>query len=1060
MREDDTKNTEPVPDNLENALREKDRLDQIIKQKFYKKLAILFSDVCGYTQYTEKMGDIKGRQLIQKYCDVVLPLIEGHGGTVIDIIGDGIMASFPDALSASNASLAIQRGLDEYNSKTDLSDLIHVKIGINAGKVLVEKDNVAGDVVNVASRIQSQAGPDQILISKSVYDEICGSDDILCSFNGKVKFKGKSEPMELYQLKWKAEKIVLSAEPITRNDREKAKITASKPQHVLYIEVGRVDNNLKISAFEQAAGEIRTVRQYEDMPVTMDKITDRCRGVIETLNKANRRGRIAPNILNKLREVGQVLSDDLFTQNVKEKIRETNAEHLIINLDDQLVQIPWELLHDGQTFLCQKYSMGRLVKTKQGLVDGGKARNLARPLKMLILADPKGDLKGAYSEGIEIRDFTDKEKDLIHTSLLTQNVTANYIREKVRNFDLIHFAGHYDYHMQNPGQSGWRLTNESFTAHDISKMAGVGSMPALIFSNACQSARTEEWVISETIQNEIFGLANAFILAGVKHYVGTFWEVLDEPSRRFALEFYKHLLVGLSTGEAVRQARLAVIEEYGEETIVWASYVLYGDPIFNYMDEPTQLEAVEIPEAPYVKMLETGLRAKEEVIDFTDEKKGKKLPVWLTKGAAVVVILVVLLFSYQYISKKNTAKIEKAAVTALIAGNYEKAISNAKILADKDSEKRLSYLIQGEVYLRRGDLDSAKEFYEKALSASKGTDLQKAKAFIGLGRIASIKKQTDVALNYYQQSTKAAPQNELGYFSQGLLLEKMGEPEEALNLLDKARQLAPQNRALAAVTNQTRKKVRLQQDQEKQDRINKLVKELLEGMERPSRALPSDGWTSPPMTIWIMDFDIQGYSIQEAEDRLLFAGITDIMLQRSRARLVERSLLDKMLQELKISTSDLADRKTALSLGKLLAARLILAGQITYSGPQTQVSLRLIETETGRINAAVTETVGSATPVSNLADKLSDGLIKNLQRLFPLRGKIVSQNGREVTINIGQNVGVQIGMRFKMISEDVTLEVIDTQESTSHAKIVKGEKVMEEGQRVEAFEVLGDKRLR
>ena len=99
-------------------------------------------------------------------------------------------------------------------------------------------------------------------------------------------------------------------------------------------------------------------------------------------------------------------------------------------------------------------------------------------------------------------------------------------------------------------------------------MGGTGSLPALIFSNACQSARTEEWGISENVQNEIFGLANAFILAGVKHYIGTFWEVLDEPSRRFALEFYKHMLNGLSIGDAVRQARLAVIDEYGEETIV------------------------------------------------------------------------------------------------------------------------------------------------------------------------------------------------------------------------------------------------------------------------------------------------------------------------------------------------------------------------------------------------------------------------------------------------------------------------------------------------------------
>ena len=93
-------------------------------------------------------------------------------------------------------------------------------------------------------------------------------------------------------------------------------------------------------------------------------------------------------------------------------------------------------------------------------------------------------------------------------------------------------------------------------------------MPALIFSNACQSARTEEWTLREYFQEEIFGLANAFVLAGVKHYIGTFWEILDEPSSKFALEFYKNLISGMTIGEAIRKARLTLIKQYGEETIV------------------------------------------------------------------------------------------------------------------------------------------------------------------------------------------------------------------------------------------------------------------------------------------------------------------------------------------------------------------------------------------------------------------------------------------------------------------------------------------------------------
>ena len=73
-------------------------------------------------------------------------------------------------------------------------------------------------------------------------------------------------------------------------------------------------------------------------------------------------------------------------------------------------------------------------------------------------------------------------------------------------------------------------------------------------------------------------LANVFLLAGVRHYVGTFWEILDKPSSRFALEFYKNLLSGMSTGEAMRLARLVLIEEYGEETL--------SGPVMFFMEIP------------------------------------------------------------------------------------------------------------------------------------------------------------------------------------------------------------------------------------------------------------------------------------------------------------------------------------------------------------------------------------------------------------------------------------------------------------------------------------------
>jgi CHAT domain-containing protein/class 3 adenylate cyclase len=1048
MTEKISKKPEGQPGKIEEILHEKERLDQIIKEKFQKKMTILFSDVCGFTKYIDTWGDIRGRAWIQKHHDIVLPAIENSGGRTLEILGDGVLACFSTTLSAVRASLAIQNGLNKHNAESVKADEIHVKIGINTGELLFDGERVSGDVVNVASRVQGQAGPDQILIDKSVYEEVCGSDDILCRRHITARVKGKPEPLELYRVVWQDENIIVTAEPRVRTLASAREKRVKVPKRVLQLEATREKDHLKISAHEQSAGEVSTVRHYEEIPVPIDRVGRRCREMVETLNNVNRKGRLTHEVLIKLRENGQVLRDDLFTHDVKKIIKETQADHLILNLDDQLVNVPWELLHDGQKFLCQRFSMGRLVKTRQNIIDS-RTRSLARPFKMLILADPKGDLKGAYKEGIQIRDFMERYKDFLNVSFKSDNITTDFIKEKIRNFDLVHFAGHAEYNPKNSGKSGWRLSDGLFKAWEITKLAGTATMPALIFSNACQSARTEKWHIKAHFQDEIFGLANAFILAGVKHYVGTFWEILDEPSSRFALECYKQALSGVTVGEAIRQARLSLIQEYGEETIVWASYLLYGDPTFNYLDQVVGAEAEEPPESVRVAPVVEEVRTREEVIDFGEQKVRKKQWAWSALAAGVVLILF-MLWGYPGFLREDIAKYETQALAYYQEGKFDEALNACQRIEDSSSKIRLAHLIKGNIYLRRGELDVAAAAYQKALQAPKGTEVQKAEAFRGLGRIASLRKDPEGALQYYQQATQTAPASKLGYLSQAPVLMAAGRFAEALPLLEKARRLAPNDQALAAITNDTRRQAVSAHDDQKQERIDRLVKELLDTMKAPPRALPSDGWTSPPLSMWIMDFQTQGYSLQEGEEMLLAAGISEQLLQNSRVQLVERALLDRLLEELKLGTSAMIDRSTALSLGRLVAARLILSGRVIYTGPQTQVSLRIIETETGRITAAFTEAVGSAAPVSVLTDRLSESLIAKFKKLYPLRGKILSQNGREVRTNLGQKLGLQVGQQLKVINEDVTLEVIMVQPEKSLAKIVKGQKALQEDQRVEA----------
>ena len=174
--------------------------------------------------------------------------------------------------------------------------------------------------------------------------------------------------------------------------------TAGQPPD-LHIDIARAGDRLKISAFEQIGAEAHTVCHYDEIPIPLDKIAGRCHEIVRTLNMANRRGQVPHDVLGKLKEIGQIFSDDLFTPHVKEMVSQTRADHLIIHLDDQMVHVPWELLYDGRRFLCQRFGMGRLVRTRQNCPGGNRPRSLSDPLRMLILADPAVISRGLMPKG-------------------------------------------------------------------------------------------------------------------------------------------------------------------------------------------------------------------------------------------------------------------------------------------------------------------------------------------------------------------------------------------------------------------------------------------------------------------------------------------------------------------------------------------------------------------------------------------------------------------------------------------------------------------------------------
>ncbi len=567
---------------IEKLLRDREKIDEQLKDKFSHDVTVMFTDIKGSTNYFETYGDIEGRLMVQKHNEILFPLVEKHRGRVIKTIGDAIMAAFEEPVEAVRSAIDMQEALFEYNrKKKEKKDQIQIRIGVNTGEGLVEKKDIFGDVVNVAARVESLTEPNEIMISSPVYEEVRKTDDIICRYASQTKVKGKVDAIEVFRVVWGEEE---SVKGLTRSQSAVAKTGRKKKKlhKRLEIDISREGDTIRITAAEKSERGESTIQPYEEMRVSMTETDRQCREITSLLSQANTSGKVSKEILSRLRDAGKALFDDLLTARAKETLRSCTVDDLVFHIEDNLVQVPWELLYDGEHFLCQKFNMGRVVKTKHGIVNI-KHREMSRPLKMLIVSDPKGDLENSFKEGQAIGEILEGNPFFISANQKSGQITAEYIMEKVKNFDLIHYAGHADYDPDDPSNTGWLLEGGILSSTDIMKLAGGRPMPSLVFCNACRSGQTGEWKIGSGYNQEIFSLANAFLLTGVQHYVGTFWEILDEPGAHFAAEFYRAVLDGASIGEAMRRARMFLIKEFGEDTIVWASYMLYGDPGFSYL---------------------------------------------------------------------------------------------------------------------------------------------------------------------------------------------------------------------------------------------------------------------------------------------------------------------------------------------------------------------------------------------------------------------------------------------------------------------------------------------
>ena len=169
--------------------------------------AVMFTDIKGYTSLTQH-NEAAALALLQKHAELLRPIFAKHGGREVKMIGDSFLVEFSSALRATACAVEIQKTLYEYNVASPGSK-IELRIGIHMGDVVHSGNDVFGDAVNIASRIEPLASPGSICISQQVYDQVWNKVEHPLVGLGRHELKNVQVPMEVYRivLPWEKEAI-------------------------------------------------------------------------------------------------------------------------------------------------------------------------------------------------------------------------------------------------------------------------------------------------------------------------------------------------------------------------------------------------------------------------------------------------------------------------------------------------------------------------------------------------------------------------------------------------------------------------------------------------------------------------------------------------------------------------------------------------------------------------------------------------------------------------------------------------------------------------------------
>ena len=255
---------------------------------------------------------------------------------------------------------------------------------------------------------------------------------------------------------------------------------------------------------------------------------------------------------------------------------------LLVDVDETVLNLPWELMHGPDGPFVTRVPVGRVVATRTAPHAERDPLTQDREVRILGVADPSGDLAMAKRELNALREVVGRHPGgyAVHLDVLERDkATTKRFRDRIAatDYDVLHFAGHAGYAPKRPGRSTLTFTDGEIRADEIGSLPWP-SPPGLVFASACESAMAAPGAQLVGRRRSPNGLAAAFLSAGVAGYIGYLWPVTDVGAEAVAGTFYETLFERENVGLGILEARRRVESLWRDERDLTAySLVLYGD---------------------------------------------------------------------------------------------------------------------------------------------------------------------------------------------------------------------------------------------------------------------------------------------------------------------------------------------------------------------------------------------------------------------------------------------------------------------------------------------------